>query len=210
MVAMRVTARPILNIVSTTALHHLFWPRVRSGSILLQKSPGSVGPTFSGPCRRPSKKHVGVHSDRSRHQGLPQPRYNAFEQRFLVAAAFASIFDTSIFRLLQQNRPISEVRADPRGGCSLGSIGRGSRLVGSAAGLRSSARTRACSHQSRWPTSVGAGCGGNRTQASGTEARRTSAGGVMSTSTTSSFRPSATGSRSGTSTGRSRRGLAHA
>jgi hypothetical protein len=41
---------------------------------------------------------MGVHSnDRSRHQGLPQPRYNAFEYRFLVAAAFASIFDTLNF-----------------------------------------------------------------------------------------------------------------
>jgi hypothetical protein len=63
------------------------WP------ILLQKSGGSVGPTFSGPCRCSSKKYVGVHSnDRSRHERLPQPRYNAFEQCFLVAAAFAWIF----------------------------------------------------------------------------------------------------------------------
>jgi hypothetical protein len=41
---------------------------------------------------------MGVHSkDRSRHQGLAQPRYNAFEEYFLVAAAFASIFDTLNF-----------------------------------------------------------------------------------------------------------------
>jgi hypothetical protein len=36
---------------------------------------------------------VGVHSnDRSHHQGLPQPRYNAIEQRLLIAPALASIF----------------------------------------------------------------------------------------------------------------------
>jgi hypothetical protein len=57
-----------------------------------------VGPALSGRCRCSSKKYMGVHSnDRSRHQGLPQPRYNAFEQRFVVAAAFASIFDTLNF-----------------------------------------------------------------------------------------------------------------
>jgi hypothetical protein len=44
------------------------------------------------------KKHVGVHStDRSRHQGLPQPHYNAIEQRLLVAPALTSIFDTPNF-----------------------------------------------------------------------------------------------------------------
>jgi hypothetical protein len=71
---------------------------VSSWPILLQKSAVWVGPIFSGPWRRPSKKHVGVHSnDRSHHQGLRQPRYNAIEQRLLIVPALASIFDTPNF-----------------------------------------------------------------------------------------------------------------
>jgi hypothetical protein len=76
------------------------------GPILLQKSAGWVGPIFSGPWRRPSKKRVGVHSNgRSRHQGIPQRRDDASQLRFRFAPTLASIFVAPDFRLLQQNRP---------------------------------------------------------------------------------------------------------
>ena len=35
---------PVLNIVSTAALHHLFWPRVRSGSFSTEKVKAQARP----------------------------------------------------------------------------------------------------------------------------------------------------------------------
>jgi hypothetical protein len=72
--------------------------RVRSWPILLQKSAGSVGATFSGPYRCLSKKHVGVHStDRSHHQELSQRYGDGSERRFLLKPLLASIFGASKF-----------------------------------------------------------------------------------------------------------------
>jgi hypothetical protein len=56
------------------------------------KSLRARGATFLGPCRCPSKKHVGVHSaERSRHQRLRQSRGDGYERRFPLTPAFTSI-----------------------------------------------------------------------------------------------------------------------
>jgi hypothetical protein len=92
-----------------------------NGPILLQKSAGLVGPFFSGPWRRRSKKHVGVYSKgHSGNQGLSQPRGKALEQGFFVAPALTSFFEAPTFSTFDfcnkigqeqtKNRPITSTK----------------------------------------------------------------------------------------------------
>jgi hypothetical protein len=68
------------------------------GPILLQKSAGSVHSNFLRPWECPSKKRVGDHPNYSSlNERLPQPRYDSFEQHFLIATRFAPIFMTRRF-----------------------------------------------------------------------------------------------------------------
>ena len=72
---------------------------VALGPILLQKSAGSVGPTFPGPYECPSKKHVGDHpNSRPGNERLSQPRYDGIERDFLTTTGFAPIFVPPNFR----------------------------------------------------------------------------------------------------------------
>jgi hypothetical protein len=74
--------------------------------ILLQKSAGSVGPTFSGPSKRPSKKHVGsTQATAHATRGFPSRATMLLNSAFSLRRLLRRFSTPPNFRILQQTRP---------------------------------------------------------------------------------------------------------